>query len=603
MPPLCRRIAGFGAAAVVALLGCEPSPATQVLVHFDAETESRARADGLRIRVWNGEGQEALDLELAFGEGDPPAQLPVTLPLIPKERDARRTFAVEAMLLEDGRPFSTQRLAGGYLEAELVHVHVRFDDACADRPPCPSEQTCVDGACVDACRSPAVDRCPTGATPCGECTERTDGGCVPAPEGTACSGGTCRGGACCTGCWDGAACQPGDGADACGIAGSGCFRCRCPSHGCAAGACAIPEIASAVWAGGHSTCALGPAGQLWCWGDGAEGALGTGDLEDERLPVRLGESTWGPGCRGNAPGDACDQVAVGWGHACAIDDAGALWCWGENDHGEAGVGTMGDPLLGPTRAGEPTWSRIAAGNDHACGVRADGSLWCWGHNGGGRLGLGDVESRPAPTRVGEDSDWAMVSASTAFTCALKSDASLWCWGGNFYGQLGTGDTSQSRVPVPSGGDRRYVALATGDHHACAVAEDRSLWCWGRSHAGQVAGVVDKIPMPTRVGMESDWMDVGAGRAHTCGLRADGTLWCWGENNNGQLGQGNTMDLAEPTRVGSDTDWASVVAGTFHTCATKRDGTVWCWGDNGDGETGAGGGGRHGRPRGTCLPAP
>jgi alpha-tubulin suppressor-like RCC1 family protein len=37
------------------------------------------------------------------------------------------------------------------------------------------------------------------------------------------------------------------------------------------------------------------------------------------------------------------QVAVGAHHACAVErHSEAVWCWGQNGHGQLGDGTFGD---------------------------------------------------------------------------------------------------------------------------------------------------------------------------------------------------------------------------------------------------------------------
>lgn len=63
------------------------------------------------------------------------------------------------------------------------------------------------------------------------------------------------------------------------------------------------------------------------------------------------------------------------------------WCWGDNDYGQLGDGTL-DYRAWPAQV-PGSWAEIGAGADHTCGRRTDGSTWCWGSNRGGQLGLGD----------------------------------------------------------------------------------------------------------------------------------------------------------------------------------------------------------------------
>ena len=67
-------------------------------------------------------------------------------------------------------------------------------------------------------------------------------------------------------------------------------------------------------------------------------------------------------------------------HACAITAGGELWCWGQGFGGTLGTGQL--PSIGaPARVGTETdWVSAEADDDHSCGLRGDGTLWCWGVN-------------------------------------------------------------------------------------------------------------------------------------------------------------------------------------------------------------------------------
>jgi alpha-tubulin suppressor-like RCC1 family protein len=44
--------------------------------------------------------------------------------------------------------------------------------------------------------------------------------------------------------------------------------------------------------------------------------------------------------------DAAISISVGPRHVCAVDERGAVWCWGENASGQLGVA----PTVTPTSA-------------------------------------------------------------------------------------------------------------------------------------------------------------------------------------------------------------------------------------------------------------
>jgi hypothetical protein len=89
---------------------------------------------------------------------------------------------------------------------------------------------------------------------------------------------------------------------------------------------------AAIAAGGdHHTCALTRAGGVKCWGQNAVGELGNGKRTGRHTPV---------GVVGLARGVAA--IAAGGSHTCALTRARRLKCWGWNENGQIGDGTMID---------------------------------------------------------------------------------------------------------------------------------------------------------------------------------------------------------------------------------------------------------------------
>jgi len=98
-------------------------------------------------------------------------------------------------------------------------------------------------------------------------------------------------------------------------------------------------------------------------------------------------------------------VAAGGEHTCAITgSAGSFdaWCWGDNQFGQLGDdGQSGSLSSAPVRVdlltgfGQPVG--ISAGTRHTCAIDVDGNVWCWGRNNDGQVGSGTlsaVEAQP-----------------------------------------------------------------------------------------------------------------------------------------------------------------------------------------------------------------
>ena len=192
------------------------------------------------------------------------------------------------------------------------------------------------------------------------------------------------------------------------------------------------------------TCALDRPGQIWCWGfngvnqSGEIGRLGTGDGASRSTPARV-----------TLPGPA-RGVAAGEAHTCAVDQGGAVWCWGDNTYGQLGDGGSQDALA-PRKISALTGAvGVFAGRDHSCAVDEARQLWCWGRNDHGQLGVGHANVRRTPQRVELAGGVLTADAGYYHTCASTVGGQLYCWGKNDQGQLGQGDTtsrpSPARVP-------------------------------------------------------------------------------------------------------------------------------------------------------------
>ncbi len=123
----------------------------------------------------------------------------------------------------------------------------------------------------------------------------------------------------------------------------------------------------------------------------------------------------------------------------------------------------------------------------------------------------------------------------------------------------------SEVPATA----RFVKLSTYDDTACGIDPAGALYCWGRNDRAELGlGDMDRRLVPTRVGVESDWIDVKAGEHLTCGLRAVDQLWCWGDSLDTQSGF-----ILNPRQIAGS--YTSVAVGFDMWCAITTGGDLIC----------------------------
>jgi alpha-tubulin suppressor-like RCC1 family protein len=127
------------------------------------------------------------------------------------------------------------------------------------------------------------------------------------------------------------------------------------------------------------------------------GQLGDGSTTDSDVPVAVDAS-------GVLAGKTLTQITAGQLHACAVDAAGAAYCWGYNDYGELGDGSMTNSSVpvavdsSGVLAGK-ILTQITAGWDHTCALDNTGVAYCWGENGPGELGDGSTTDSDVPVAV------------------------------------------------------------------------------------------------------------------------------------------------------------------------------------------------------------
>jgi cysteine-rich repeat protein len=285
------------------------------------------------------------------------------------------------------------------------------------------------------------------------------------------------------------------------------------------------------------------------------------------------------------------SVAPGQTHTCALSSTGEVQCWGGNGVGQLGTGTIGGyRSQGIVIPGLSGVTQLVSGERHSCALLEDGTVRCWGSNDNGRLGDGTLYARPSPVAVSGLSNVRTIAAGTMNTCAIGNDDTLRCWGRGGWGANGDGSYTDRTTPVTvatTTGLTGAIAVAVGNHHACAVSTDGTVWCWGENNGalGNNSTTISNLPVQA-IGVTGA-VSVAAGSGHSCAVSGTtSTLFCWGYNASGQLGDGITSSTVIPGEIPNFPNIEWVVASAYHTCALQLH-SVYCWGENDSGQIGDG----------------
>jgi alpha-tubulin suppressor-like RCC1 family protein len=373
------------------------------------------------------------------------------------------------------------------------------------------------------------------------------------------------------------------------------------------------------------------------------------------------------------PGRTANQLALGNGHSCARLDNGNVVCWGDEEDGALGLGIanvgsnshvndIGDDAnemgtnLRPVSLGTGLTVRaIAAGTSHNCASFTNNQMKCWGNNTSGALGINQDLSRGNHSGdMGDNLPFVALGGRTVIsfslggyvTCALVNVGvgqpnQVECWGSASNGILGTGDfrsrgsSSQPmdgttvRFGVPGCDDHGCVSsVSMNSGHACAALSNGWIKCWGENGGGQLGDgdTQSRGGAPQDMGQNLPYVDLGsrpvtqvvAGLNHTCVSTAfEGgglAVRCWGANDQGQLGLGDTTSRGNvagqmstalaPVDLGSPYGPQLLASGAQHMCALSA-GVLKCWGRNDMGQLGVGDRNNRGdnaNEMGTNLPA-
>ena len=288
------------------------------------------------------------------------------------------------------------------------------------------------------------------------------------------------------------------------------------------------------------------------------------------------------------------DVTTGGLHSCAIDEAGAAYCWGEGELGQLGIGTDEDHARPRPVNGNFVFDQISAGEAHTCGLTVDGLALCWGWNWFHQLGTADQVGYFQPATPDTDVRFVQISAGAYHNCALATDGRVFCWGYNNWGQNGNGTQEPVARPEPVSGDLRATAISAGAWHTCALTESGEIYCWGRNDVGQLGhGTGDLYsPTPALVTSSVRFNAVDAGDTHTCAISRDRKAYCWGSNEYGELGDGapyreGLAGPSTPVPVIMMPEVVQISAGKDNTCAIATTGLGYCWGRNDYGQLGVG----------------
>ncbi|KAK2990790.1 hypothetical protein RJ640_012691 [Escallonia rubra] len=352
--------------------------------------------------------------------------------------------------------------------------------------------------------------------------------------------------------------------------------------------------------------------EVWSWGAGTEGQLGTGYPQDHHFPQLLPSLS-------SATTEPISFLSCGGAHTIALTPSGRVLTWGRGTSGQLGHGDMVNSLNPkPVDALQSfildAFSLVEMAHlaslgmvitvlgvllsrhveQIACGMRHSLALLkgnledhVYGFGSGKRGQLGTSRDRiqsislPQITLGLEDNKIASISANGDHSSALSADGHLYIWGRGF------GSTTDVYCPHRASASLTFTQAALGWNHALLLTGDGTVFMLGGNHHGGLSNpqktilvkhtaeqsneaLIGRIPSLDGIKV----LQVAAGAEHSALVTGkvnfsfsivflsladfsvvdylyfveNGVIMTWGWGEHGQLGLGNSDDQTSPQVV-------------------------------------------------------
>ncbi|AEE30775.1 unnamed protein product [Arabidopsis thaliana] len=362
--------------------------------------------------------------------------------------------------------------------------------------------------------------------------------------------------------------------------------------------------------------------QVWSWGAGTDGQLGTTKLQDELLPQLLSLTSL----------PSISMLACGGAHVIALTSGGKVFTWGRGSSGQLGHGDILNITLPKLVSffDDSVITQAAAGWSHSGFVSDSGCIFTCGNGSFGQLGHGDTLSLSTPAKVSHfnNDSVKMVACGMRHSLVLFAGNQVCGFGSGKRGQLGFSSDRIKSVNLPcvvSGlKDVEVVRISANGDHSAAISADGQFFSWGRGFCGgpdvhapqslpsplsfrevavgwnhallltvdgevfKLGSTLNKQPEKQQLQIDSSEalfekvpdfdgvkvMQIAAGAEHSAAVTENGEVKTWGWGEHGQLGLGNTNDQTSPELVSLGsidlrTKEIKVYCGSGFTYAVKR----------------------------------
>ncbi|XP_060563463.1 X-linked retinitis pigmentosa GTPase regulator-like isoform X2 [Ruditapes philippinarum] len=331
-------------------------------------------------------------------------------------------------------------------------------------------------------------------------------------------------------------------------------------------------------------------GHMLCWGSGEFGQHGHGYKKE----VAFLDGAVERFCA--ARDHQVKHVGCGSSHTAVVTNSNELFLWGNGNSGQLGtndITTKLEPQRLPLYTNQDTIPNVAGvscGGRHTMVWLENGNVFSFGNNFHAQLGYDfrqknykENQTQPTLLKFLLHKPVAQVACGDKHTIFRFQDGGVACVGNNAHGQIGTGDREEATIPkFLEGLNQPIKTIAAGSQHSLAVTESGEIYAWGygRACGNKTDDVLEPVKLSTH---RNNVISVAGGSTHSMALTANGSVYTWGYGHDGQLGHGEKIKfLSSPKRVKDrhvTCKCIQIDCGEAFSAAVTEKGLLYMWGKN------------------------
>nr|DBA28769.1 TPA: hypothetical protein GDO54_009072 [Pyxicephalus adspersus] len=265
------------------------------------------------------------------------------------------------------------------------------------------------------------------------------------------------------------------------------------------------------------------------------------------------------------------NISCGLNHSVAICSEGNIFTWGNGLHGEIGSGQLSQKCPIPRRItglSDIKIIQVACGHYHTVALSEDSSIYSWGKNDVGQLGLGIQASNHASPQLVKSLrgvPLVQITAGGSQSFALSMTGMVFGWGKNNVGQLGfrIGPLKGIFKPhaVSSLRNLNVAYISCGDEHTAVLSKDGTVYTFGDSSYGQLGRNLEgNTAEPQKIeDYEGQVSQIACGSYHTL-------LYVFTSNRIVSFGRGlqikpeiSSSDLSQPSQEPGELDISDLIS--------------------------------------------